>query len=225
MISRATKMSIGLLLSGGLDSAILLGRLLAEGHHVQPFYVRAHLGWESQELLAARRLLDALTSPQLAELVVLEMPVEDLYGAAHWGLTGRNVPGAASPDEAVYLPGRNAILLIKPALWCQMHGIEELALAVLESNPFGDATPEFFCDLAEALTRATGRPIRFLRPFADMSKRQVMEQGRGLPLDLTFCCLAPIDGLHCGTCNKCIERRSAFEAIGLDDPTVYAGKG
>ena len=31
---------IGLLLSGGLDSSILLGHLLAHGRRVQPFYIR-----------------------------------------------------------------------------------------------------------------------------------------------------------------------------------------
>ena len=37
----------------------------------------------------------------------------------------------ARPDEAVFLPGRNALLTIKAALWCQMHGINELAVATL----------------------------------------------------------------------------------------------
>ena len=71
------------------------------------------------------------------------MPLGDLYGN-HWSTSGRNAPDAASPDDAVYLPGRNALLTLKPALWCVLHGIEELALAVLASNPFADATDRFF---------------------------------------------------------------------------------
>ena len=193
----------------GSISAILLGHLLDQGHRVQPFYVRSQLRWESVELLAAQRFLSAMKSPRLADLVILELPLTDLYDH-HWSVTDREVPDADSPDTAVYLPGRNALLLIKAALWCELHGIEQLALAVLGSNPFGDATPKFFADFASALAQATGRQIQFLRPFAQLDKRQVMELGRRLPLKLTFSCIAPVDGLHCGRCNKCAERGRGF---------------
>lgn len=149
------------------------------------------------------------------------MPVADLY-EYHWSVTGRDVPGADSPDDAVYLPGRNALLALKPALWCTMHGIEELALAVLSSNPFSDATEEFFRDFEQVIARATGNHVRLTRPFSGLQKREVMEFGRGLPLELTFSCIAPVGGLHCGRCNKCAERQQAFGYLGGDDPTKYA---
>ena len=221
MTAKSPSPPIGLLLSGGLDSSILLGNLLATGRGVQPFYVRSHLLWEGEELAAVGRFLRAVASPGLEELVVLDLPLDDLYDG-HWSLTGRGVPDFASPDTAVYLPGRNALLLIKAALWCRLHGVEELALAVLGANPFADAAPEFFDEFASALQRAAGGPIRFLRPFGRLEKRQVMELGRGLPLKLTFSCIAPIDGMHCGRCNKCAERIGAFALIGGEDPTFYA---
>jgi 7-cyano-7-deazaguanine synthase len=210
------------LLSGGLDSAILVGHLLAEGRRVQPFYVRSHLVWERHELEAARRFLAVLAMPGLAPLVVFDMPMRDVYGDEHWSLTGQDVPGAESPDSAVYLPGRNALLLLKPALWCRLHGIEHLALAVLASNPFGDATPEFFAAMESMLERATGGSVRLLRPFAHLDKRQVLALGQSLPLDLTFSCIAPVAGRHCGRCNKCAERIAAFRAAEMPDLTVYA---
>jgi 7-cyano-7-deazaguanine synthase len=229
---------IAVLLSGGLDSTILLGHLLDSGHRVQPFYVRGRLAWEREELAAVRQFLVHLARRRgsdgrsaereevparhaLADLVVLDMPVADLYGD-HWSVTGRNVPDAASPDDAVYLPGRNALLLVKPALWCHLNGIEQIALGVLGSNPFGDASEEFFAAFETALERATGGHLRVLRPFAQLDKRQVMELGRDLPLELTFSCIAPVDGMHCGQCNKCAERIRAFAAAGLNDLTAYA---
>ena len=220
MASINSDATVGLLLSGGLDSAILLGHLLATGHQVRPIYVRSHLRWEDAELSAVRQFLAALKSSRLADLVTLELPLDDVYGN-HWSLTGHEVPEAGSPDDAVYLPGRNALLLIKPAIWCRLHGIEQLALAVLATNPFSDATPEFFAEFEAALARASGGPARLLRPFAHFTKRQVMELGHGLPLELTFSCIAPVDGLHCGRCNKCAERIEAFRVIGADDPTRY----
>ncbi len=221
MAAESLQNTIGLLLSGGLDSSILLGHLLREGRHVHPFYVRSGLRWEDAERRHLEKFLRAMAGPRLAELVVLDLPLADLYDD-HWSLTGRGVPDLASPDTAVYLPGRNALLLIKAALWCRLHGVEELALAVLSANPFADATPEFFAEFEALLDRATGGRLRITRPFGRLAKREVMELGRGLPLELTFSCIAPADGLHCGACNKCAERIAAFAQIGGDDPTPYA---
>ena len=211
----------GVLLSGGLDSSILLGTLLNEGCRVRPFYVRTQLAWEPEELRAVRRWLEALSSPRLDELVLLDLPLADLY-QHHWSVTGRNTPDGATPDDAVYLPGRNSLLLIKAALWCQLHGIEQLALGVLKSNPFADATAAFFDHFESALNCGSVRRLRIVRPFARLSKRQVMERGRDLPLELTFSCIAPVGGLHCGRCNKCAERNAAFRLIDAEDPTQYA---
>lgn len=186
-----------------------------------PFYVRTGCVWQSCELNSIERFLGRIERAGLEELVVLDMPLVDLYGQ-HWSLSGGNVPDERSPDEAVFLPGRNPLLLMKPALWCRMHGIGQLALATLANNPFRDATPAFFARFEEMLAEAMSGDIEIARPFEGRTKTQVLEMGRHLPLELTFSCLAPIDGLHCGHCNKCAERRRAFAEVRLDDPTKYA---
>jgi len=213
--------TIGLLLSGGLDSSILLGHLLKQGYGVQPFYVRSGLAWQEWELAAAREFLDATRCRCTPDLVVLDLPLADVYGD-HWSIRGEDVPDASSPDTAVYLPGRNALLAIKPVIWCHLHGIAALALAVLGSSPFADATEEFLTEFGAALQRALGARVRLLRPFGTLDKREVMRLGRDLPLGLTFSCIAPVDGLHCGRCNKCAERKNAFRLIETEDPTQYA---
>jgi 7-cyano-7-deazaguanine synthase len=212
---------IGLLVSGGLDSSILLGQLLESGRMVQPFYIESGLLWQRAELGALRRYLAAMAANELRPLVVLQLPLADVY-ESHWSVTGEGVPEADTPDEAVYLPGRNPLLVIKAALWCRLNGIGELALAPLGSNPFADATPEFFAEFQSALNRATLGDVRLLRPFDRLSKRDVMLLGRDLPLEWTFSCIRPCGTLHCGQCNKCRERREAFRLIGAGDPTVYA---
>src|SRR3954469_16712643 len=214
----------GLLLSGGIDSAVLLAQLLARGWHVVPFYVRTGCVWESSELDAVERFLARMEQPALGELVVLDMRLADLYGD-HWSLTGADVPDEHTLDKAVYLPGHNPLLLIKPAIWCRMHGIGHLTLATLSNNPFSDATPAFFGRFEEMLHEAMGGRVQIARPFEQLKKNQVLEMGGHLPLELTFSCLAPVDGLHCGHCNKCAERRRAFLEIGIDDATEYAAAG
>jgi 7-cyano-7-deazaguanine synthase len=214
----------GLLLSGGVDSAVLLDQLLVRGWRVVPFYVRTGCVWQAAELNAVEQFAAEIARPALESLVVLDMPLADLYGN-HWSITGAEVPDDSTPDEAVYLPGRNPLLLLKPALWCRVHGIEHLAMATLANNPFGDATPEFFERFCEMLAVATGGNLEIARPFERFTKNRVLEMGRHLPLGLTFSCLAPVDNLHCGSCNKCAERRAAFISAGIQDATYYANPG
>jgi 7-cyano-7-deazaguanine synthase len=213
----------GLLLSGGIDSAVLLDQLLQRGSRVLPFYVRTGCAWDTCELSAVERFRSALAHEELADLVELEIPLRDLYGE-HWSISGQDVPDDQTPDKAVFMPGRNPLLLIKPALWCQLHGIRRLALATLANNPFDDATPEFFARFEAMMAQATRERVEIVRPFERLHKRQVMELGRHLPLELTFSCLAPINGLHCGQCNKCAERQLAFRQIELPDKTHYAAR-
>lgn len=211
---------VAVLLSGGLDSAVLFAQLARQQIVVQPVYVRSHLRWEAAELAAVRQWLARLASPWVRPLVVLEMPVADLYGE-HWSLCG-DVPDADTPDEAVYLPGRNLLLVAKPALYCQMHDIPQLALAPLVSNPFPDATDRYFAALETMLELGGNRPLRIWRPFADWHKVDVMRLGRDFPLELSFSCINPVGGQHCGACNKCQERRLAFSQADINDPTQYA---
>lgn len=212
--------TVGILLSGGLDSSILLGSLLESGRRVQPFYIRTDVVWAAAELAAIRRFLEAVDAPGLEDLQVFDLPLADLY-QDHWSVSGFDTPDETTPDEAVFLPGRNALLAIKPLVWCQAHGIEELALAVLAGNPFADAQPEFFERFNAAMTLGGGQSVRITRPFATLGKPEVLRLGRHLPLEHTFSCISPRDGQHCGRCNKCAERRAAFDILGLSDPTTY----
>lgn len=219
MLKPSQKPITGLLLSGGVDSAVLLDHLLCHGWRVVPFYLRTGCVWQSCELRAVEHFLTCVAQPDLLDLIVLDMPLADLYGQ-HWSMSGTGVPDDASPNEAVFLPGRNPLLLLKPALWCQMHGIDHLALATLANNPFEDARPEFFARF-ESMLAAAGKPVRIVRPFEQHAKHRVLEMGRHLPLELTFSCLSPVEGLHCGRCNKCAERRAGFDYLGSPDPTCY----
>jgi 7-cyano-7-deazaguanine synthase len=212
--------AVALLLSGGLDSAILLSHLLDEGRRIYPVYIRTNSAWEKEELAAVERYLSALGSPLAESLVRLQLPLDDLYGD-HWSITGNGSPDDSTPDEAVFLPGRNPLLLVKAAVWCQMQRVEYLALATLLSNPFADATDEFFSAFEKALAHS-GQAVEILRPFATLSKRDVMLLGRRLPLADTFSCIAPVGGRHCGRCNKCAERKTAFAIANMPDPTYYA---
>ncbi len=218
---RDSRRPLAVLVSGGLDSAVLLCEAAQHRPWVQPIYIRAGTCWEQTELLQLQRFLSAVRSERIRPLIELHVPVDDLYGT-HWSLTGEDIPADDTPDEAVYLPGRNLLLLGKALIWCHLHDIPDLALAPLAANPFPDASPAFFALMQEVVNRAVSGRIRIIWPYLRLSKADVIRRGQNYPLEYTLSCMRPGPlGTHCGRCNKCAERRRAFVQAGVADPTTY----
>jgi 7-cyano-7-deazaguanine synthase len=209
------------LVSGGLDSAVLVAEAVRVYPAVIPIYVRFGLLWEEVERQYLNRFLDAVRTPSLRPLVVLGQPVGDVYGS-HWSVTGRGAPAAEDPHDADFLPGRNVLLLAKPLLWCHLNGVPEVATAPLGSNPFPDATPAFYDGFAAIVNQAVGGQVAVLRPYANLTKVDVLRRGRDMPLQHTFSCIRPVGMLPCGRCIKCGERKKVFADAGMNDPTEYA---
>lgn len=213
---------VAVLCSGGLDSAVLVADL-AQAARVQPVYVSAGLSWEREEQDALARLLgtDAFAA-RVAPLVRLRLEVTDLYPSGHWALTAAP-PAYDTPDEDVFLPGRNVLLLSKAGVLCAALAVPRLAIGPLAGNPFPDATPEFFATMGRALSLGLAHDLVIEAPFAALHKEDVIKRGQslGVPFELTLSCMNPSDGRHCGVCSKCRERRDAFAAAGVDDPTPY----
>lgn len=210
-----------MLVSGGVDSAVLVWLELEDGGEVQPVYVRAGMAWEKVEARWLARYLDAIGSPRLRPLHSLSLPLDDVYGS-HWSLRGEGGPAYDAPDETVYLPGRNIVLLSKASIYCALNHIPRIAIGVLAANPFPDATDEFIASIQRALALGLDHPLKIERPFASVHKADVVRMGANLPLDLTFSCISPRGELHCGDCNKCRERQEGFIDGGVPDRTSYA---
>jgi 7-cyano-7-deazaguanine synthase len=213
--------NIAVLVSGGLDSAILVADLLRAGYVVRPIYVQFGLAWERVEEAHLRRFLATLEHPAPEPLTVLQAPIAPVYGS-HWSVSGDAVPDERTEDAAVYLPGRNLLLLSQPSVWCALHDVHAIALGTLKGNPFPDSSREFFDDFAALVQRGLGHSLVVRTPFAESTKADVLELGRGLALEHTFSCIDPQHDLHCGRCNKCAERRLAFAELKIDDITEYA---
>jgi 7-cyano-7-deazaguanine synthase len=207
------------LASGGLDSCVLVADLAARGE-VFPIYVAAGLAWEADERRALDAFLDAVRGPALHPLTVLPLAARALLDG-HWSLTGAGVPGADSPDSAVFIPGRNVLLFALAAVWCATHDVGTIAIGSLGGNPFPDATPEFFAGFGRALSTGLGVPVELVAPYRGRHKHELIAEHRGLPLELSLTCIAPRAGRHCGACNKCHERQVAFARAGVGDPTAY----
>ncbi len=216
-----SKGEVAVLFSAGLDSAVLAAAE-ARSSTVHPIYISCGLAWEHEELEAIDRLLASPAYSGLRPVARLAFTVADLYSPNHWAIRGAP-PAFDTPDEDVYLTGRNVVLLSKASIHCAQHGIRRIAIGTLAGNPFPDATSDFFNAFATAVSLGLAHQIAVDAPFMTMRKSDVIRLGHqlGVPLELTLSCMNPRDGMHCGACSKCRERRDAFRNAGVADLTKY----
>src|SRR6266487_3841531 len=71
---------LAVLCSGGVDSAVLLAEALQFYPAVYPLYIRTGTAWEEVEVSYLRRFLDAVRTPTLQSLKILDQPIADVYG-------------------------------------------------------------------------------------------------------------------------------------------------
>lgn len=218
--------AVAVLCSAGLDSAVLLADAASRGPAV-PIYVAAGLAWEAAEQRALVNLLQApLYVANAAPPVTLRVDMRDVFPATHWAVRGE-APAFDTPDSDVYIEGRNIVLLSKTSVFMARAGLTRVLIGPLAGNPFPDATPEFFRAMGAALTLGLAASIQVDAPFAHLHKADVIRAGQalGVPFELTLSCMQPAaDGIHCGRCSKCRERRDGFREAGIDDPTEYGAR-
>lgn len=212
------------LLSGGLDSTVLLAKLLAEGRRVSAMgvdYGQRH----QREIDAARAICRKLGVPyRLADL----RAITPLFGKN--SLTDDTLPvyeGAYNEDgmKTTVVPARNLILISLATAWAISKKCDTIAYAAHGGDHaiYPDCRPEFAEKLDAVVRISDWHPLYLERPFVAMNKAEIVRLGAeiGAPLDLTWSCYNGGEK-HCGKCSTCVERREAFRDAGVPDPTVYA---
>jgi 7-cyano-7-deazaguanine synthase len=187
-----------LLLSGGLDSAVLLGLFKAGG--LDPVCVFFDYGQPAydQELRASREL------------------------ASHYGvfLTECALPLPRPPDvldqESWVVPGRNAVFLSMGLALAAEWGCSQVAIGTerADGKSFGDSTPGFLSSMDRAVQWASGGKVGVLSPLIGLWKPEVIRLGRevGVPLTLSWSCWrGGVD--PCRRCEACRVRDEAFEGV------------
>ena len=199
---------IGVLYSGGLDSAALLKHFLKKNAEIYPIYIRCGLKWEHRELQTARKFLKKAKDSRLKPLKILKISLEDAYNR-NWSQTGK-IPPRFSNDREVFLPGRNLLLITKAFLYLTSKNITSLSIGVLKGNPFPDGKRPFFNNLERLLSQSFKQKLSIITPFHTLTKKEVIKRFDEMPLRSTFSCIAPKKGKPCGNCNKCGERLKVF---------------
>ena len=212
------------LLSGGLDSATLLAKLVAENRRVLALgvnYGQRH----SREIEAARAIAAHYgVEYRLADL----RAVSAFFGKI--SLTDASVPvyeGAYNEAgmKTTVVPARNLLLVSLATSWAIAEKCDTVAYAAHGGDHaiYPDCREEFAEKLDAVVRISDWHPVRLERPFVGMSKAEIVALGArlGVPFALTWSCYNGGER-HCGKCSTCVERAAAFREAGVPDPTLYA---
>ena len=211
--------------SGGLDSTTLLHHLRDVGHTVQALAVDYGQRHRARELAAAT---------DLAADLGVALRMLDLRSLV--GFLGSNsltdatiaVPDGAYAPETMALtvvPNRNMVLLAVALSWAAASGCDAVAFGAHAGpyTPYADCTPAFAAAMHAAAQVGSAPPLAVLAPFVTWTKADIVTRGHALnvPWARTWSCYKG-EALHCGRCGTCLDRRQAFVAAGIADPTDYA---
>ncbi|MDG0965602.1 MAG: 7-cyano-7-deazaguanine synthase QueC [Opitutales bacterium] len=211
------------LFSGGLDSTVLTYHLLRENAELKLLsidYGQRH----QRELSASTQIALSLGLPH----TILKLPMlAELLGGSALTDPSISLPEGHYAEEsmkATVVPNRNMILLSLAAghaISLQFNTVAYAAHAG-DHTIYPDCRPEFADALDRTLKLADWSEITLHRPFVKWSKEDLVRRGKELavPFEKTWSCYAGGE-LHCGKCGTCVERKEAFELVGLLDPTEY----
>ena len=211
------------LFSGGLDSTVLVYDLLNEGADLKLLsidYGQRH----EKELKSSSEIAEYLELKH--EILRLPM-LNNLLGGSALTDPSISLPeGHYAEDsmKATVVPNRNMILLSLAAGHAISLQFDTVAYAAHAGDHtiYPDCRPEFATAMDQALKLCDWNTVSLYRPFVQLSKHDLVRKGKelGVPFEKTWSCYAGNDK-HCGKCGTCVERKEAFELVGLLDPTEY----
>jgi 7-cyano-7-deazaguanine synthase len=229
-----TSESAVVLLSGGIDSTVLL-------HHVvknlecSPIHVLSfHYGQRHAKELECAARQAALLRVAKHERVDISFlgPLLEKKSTLLQG--GAPVPDLADIDvekrsqPPTYVPNRNMILLSIAAAYAEANDAFSVFYGAQAQDEYGywDCTTSFLERINQLLQLNRERPVTIRAPFVSLKKEEVIRLGHELHVDFsqTWSCYRG-GTFACGKCPTCIERLNAFSAGGFVDPIPYeAGK-
>ena len=226
------KSKVVLGLSGGLDSAVLLGLYLHKGNDVLCCvfdYGSTHGPHEQKAALDVAGYY-SFHFPGKVDVQFIEMGA--VFGMSSSALLAANeqaIPeGEYDKDnmKRTVVPGRNLIFASVMAGIAESVGARAVALGIHSGDHdlYPDCTVQFAKSLDTTVYLSSGGAVCVEAPFAYHTKGDIVHKGHNFPVPapfhLTRSCYQDSD-VACGKCGTCQERLEAFRHVGIPDPVPY----
>lgn len=213
-----------ILLSGGLDSAVVLALALEKGRECLAIsfdYGQRH----RIELEYAKKLAQHYGIPHHVIHMGKNCFANSSLVSKETVPKNRSMEAIKNGDTPnTYVPARNTLFLALATAQAEIFNAQEIYAGpnLLDRKPYPDCRPEFYQAFQSVINLASkqaveGNPPHLLTPLIDWNKKEIVEQGTRLkvPFHLTFSCYDPTpDSEPCLQCDACLLRLE-----GLGQPT------
>lgn len=128
-------------------------------------------------------------------------------------------------SHPIIVPFRNAIFLATAVAYAVAIDATHIFYGAQGSDEanYPDCRRAFYQAFETAARLGTDTDIHIDAPFNELPKSAILKRGAelGVPFHLTWSCYRN-GSTHCGRCESCVNRRTAFQDAGLHDSTTYA---
>ena len=213
-----------ILLSGGMDSAVLLQYLMQKLNRRDVHALSFLYGQKHCREIEMARVQAGIAG--VKEHRIIEMPwlAELVDGASALTEGAIPVPDLDEIEESslnqppTYVPNRNMVFLSLAAAYAEAAGISDVFYGAQAQDEYGywDCTVDFVSRMNELLALNRGKRVIIHAPFAEKTKSEVARLGRAMGVDFnrTWSCYRGGEE-PCGKCPSCIERERAIKEVSL----------
>ncbi len=218
------------LLSGGMDSAVVVAVALNDGYNVAALHLNYGQRTQSRELQAFYDLCEYYS---IQEKLIVDIEYLNQIGGT--SLIDKSIP---IPKNAVentripntYVPFRNGNILAIAVSWAEVIGADAIYIGAntIDSSGYPDTSKEFLeafelaANLGTKFGIAGSSKLKIKAPLIDLSKKDIVLTGKefNVPFELTWSCYEDNE-IACGECDSCLLRLRGFQEAGAIDPIPY----
>lgn len=192
------------LLSGGLDSTVVLAKALSEQKR-NCFAITFDYG--------QRNRLEIRAAQTIARFYKVKHRIIKIDSTATF-----------SKNSTTIVPERNTLFLAYAFGQAELLEAQEIYYCanIHDQNQSDCKLP--YIESFQQMMNSSKNGIKLISPLLNLSKKEIIIEGKTLntPFELTLSCDDPSPlGHHCGDCPSCLLRLEGFAKSGISDPTVY----
>lgn len=190
-----------ILLSGGLDSSILLAHATTVNKR-NCFTITFDFGQRNRlEIRAAQA-------------------ISRFYKAKH-KIIKIDSTATFTNNTTTFVPEKNTLFLAYAFGQAVIQEADEIYFGFPAEGNY--KSQEFFESFQKVID-SSNKKVKLVNPLVGLSKKEIILAGKelDLPFEMTLSCDDPTPlGHHCGDCPSCQKRLKAFSQAKLDDPSIY----
>ena len=213
------------LLSGGLDSSVVLSVCQDKGYDI--YAISFDYGQRHKVELEYAKFQATFFNCISHEVFKMEF-----YGGS--ALTddikvprNRDSHSMSKDIPVTYVPSRNIVFLSFASGYAECHDIDNIFIGVnaIDYSGYPDCRKNFIDNFEKLINKSTkkgleGSKFKIITPLINLSKKDIIKLGHknGVDFSMTSSCYSPKLKKNCGVCDSCLLRKQGFEEAGLRDP-------